>query len=83
MGPERWGPRGGAWLLPSMETETSALPLPFGSSGLPEHGLLLNPLGGMGAREEKGVVIIWKGRGTSATSTWRKGFHTADPSLLP
>lgn len=73
MGPERWGPRGGAWLLPLMETEPLALPLPFSSSGLPEHWLLLNPLGAMGAGEGKGVVIIWKGRGPSATSTWCKG----------
>lgn len=54
MGPDGWGNRGGAWLLPLMKTETSGLSLfqllwnP--SPGSKKHRLLLNPLE-MGAGE--------------------------------
>lgn len=50
--------RGEAWLLPSLETETSGLPLPFqlpwaSRPGSQECWLSLNPLGAMGLEKDR------------------------------
>ena len=62
------GEGGGTWLLPSLETETSGLPLCFqlvwaSRLGSKEHWLLLKSTWGDGGWRREGVVVVYKDGG--------------------